>query len=353
MKAVIVTVYNSHNSGSFLQAYALQTFLRKNGIDVSFLRREDMGSHDIKRVLKNFITLFANLKFGEAWQTLKIWFIYDKTVNRLLSICDQESTFFKEAEYIILGSDTIWNFTSHYFLRNANTYLGYSFSNKKIISYAASAANTSIEKFKSVIDKHGGLSHLSEILVRDSYTKRLVENSTCHKAKIVTDPTLLLDKNDYHPLVKEIDGKYTPYLFLYYFGNISIELQKQIILFAQIKHLKIISMPFKRKWCDLNLTTSPYDMVSYFYYAKCVITNTFHGCALSLLYEKPFAVHDEGKNKVSEFLNAYGESQRLFTIPNSFPEALDKVASSCGDGIYNQIRKKSQKSLLAALNLGK
>ena len=48
MKVCIVTVYNSENCGSYWQAFALCSYLKQGGCDVSFMKRKRKGtSHSI------------------------------------------------------------------------------------------------------------------------------------------------------------------------------------------------------------------------------------------------------------------------------------------------------------------
>ncbi len=340
MKAIIVTVYNSHNAGSFLQAFALQTVLRKSGIETAFLKRQDAGSHDFIKLIKVVILQLLQFKIEKAFQYIKTWIVYEKIVEKELSICDKNSNFYKEASLVVLGSDTIWNFDNKYFACNASTYIGKDFSDKKVFSYAASVANSSIVSVKRIIMDNGGIDHLSSVLVRDSYTKNIMENITSKEIKIVTDPTLLLNKDDYLALYNNPKCNFD-YLLLYYFNDISEELKIEIRNYANLNHLKIISMPFHRSWCDYNFYSSPQLMVSYFLHAKAVLTNTFHGCALSLIFEKPFAVHNENKNKISDFLSIYGESYRLFSNSSEMIKVLSIPNLVISSGLYDKIRKES------------
>ena len=306
-KAIVVTVYNSHNSGSFLQAFAMNEVLKKEGLDVSFLERKNVGSHSVKMLLKNVIRDLLKFRFKKAISSVSIWGVFENLPKSCFDIQKKGSTYYEQTDYVILGSDTIWNFDNKYFSNNARLYLGACFEGKKVVSYAASAANTSLETFRRVTSETG-LDHLASIMVRDFYTKQLVKDACGKEAVIVTDPSLLLNAEDYSSLVRKVEIK-QPYLLIYYFGEISTDMKKNVKLYAKNKNLKIVSLPYNRSWCDLSRNQSPYNMVSYFQQAECVITNTFHGCAFSLIFEKPFAVHNENKKKVTNLLEMYGEQE--------------------------------------------
>ena len=349
MNIIIVTVYNSHNSGSYLQAYSLYRVLSDQGHVVNFLKRDTKGSsHAISQVVTKMVRSFIKLQFVQAWNNFAKWFVYER-VQKKLPIVEFKSDFYKTADYIILGSDTIWNFNSKYFSINASLYLGNIFKDKKVISYAASAANTQLVKFKTVVDQSGGFSNIKTILVRDTHTKKMVEDSCGRSASLVIDPTLLATPSIFLHLIKKNKGN-KPYILLYYFGDLPKDLKQEVLNYSLNKSVSIVSMPVYRPWCNHSVINTPQNMVSYFYNAESILTNTFHGTAFSLIYEKPFAVHDLGKNKVEELLNVYGELDRLSKDPKELCLLLSKESSASLAERKEILRKESLSLLNVALN---
>lgn len=348
MKTLVVTVYNSHNSGSFLQAYATQLTLKKLGYEVGFLKRQNSGSHSIKLLIIQVVKHLCRFHIGKAINEIEIWFAFEKLSKKYMPAYEMCSEYYAKTDSVILGSDTIWNFDNPYFLKDASTYLGTIFKGKKVISYAASAANTSFERFYNTVTACGGIGHLSSILVRDSYTESLVKGITEKQVHLVTDPTLLLTAEDYLPL-QRYNKIHEPYLLLYYFGKVHDDLKKSIVKFAKENKLKVVSMPFNRSWCDRSFNQIPFNMITYFSGASAVITNTFHGCAFSILYGKKFAVHDEGKRKISDFLNMYDEGKRLFTLSSDIFELLETRQQS-NSLLVETIRQECLKILTTGIN---
>lgn len=349
MKILIVTVYNSHNSGSFLQAYAMMSVLKKMGNNVKFLKRNTRGSsHDIRKVAKS--VLFSLLKFniGQSFYIIREWFVYDK-LQKQFPVVNRNSSFYNETDCVVLGSDTIWNLDSKVLRTQASLYFGRDFLGKHVISYAASAANSKIEVFRNVVTKQGGLSNLEFIMVRDEHTKSLVEQTTNKKAYLVTDPTLIATRDDFESLKYEIKNK-KPYVLLYCFGEFSAELILEIQSNARELGCDVISMPINRSWCNSSVMSSPQNMISYFDKAEAVITDTFHGTAFSLIYEKPFAVYDAGKNKVRELLKLYGEENRLFTTPERLKNILREKNTVVSSGRLDIVRNSSIEKLTEALS---
>lgn len=339
-KATIITVHNSENCGSFLQAYAMQFILQKNGFDTAFLYRSTKGtSHDGFACLKSIINFLIHFNIRAAIDRLNQWRCYESVQKKYFKEIREDEEYAKSTDIFILGSDTIWNFEEPYFFATAKRLLGIPFKGKRIITYAASVGNTSKTRFEEVVADNGGLSHIQKFLVRDTHTKEVLNDSVNIEAEIVCDPTLLMRAEDYDSLRigKTIND---PYLLIYFFGKIPDDVVHTIKDFAFENKLKIVSLMSRRDWCDIFVPSSPSNMISWYDNASVVVTNTFHGCAFSLLFQKPFAVYDEGKNKVKELLETYNEDYRLFKESYEMPKLLNK---SCI--CMNVINDKAKESI--------
>ena len=102
------------------------------------------------------------------------------------------------------------------------------------------------------------------------------------------DPVFLLSKETWLNMAYEVDKK-QKYIFVYDFdGN---ELIKEIALkVAKKKSLKIYTV-FKSDYSDKVIKgMGPIDFISYIKNAEFVISNSFHGTAFSIIFEKQFVV---------------------------------------------------------------
>ena len=338
-KILINTVYNSENCGSFLQAWSLYRVLEQRGYEVAFLKRElKHSSHSFGLHLLNASKDIIKLRFSHAYAVIKEWFIFNK-LQKQFKIVSYNSPFFRDASLQIIGSDTLWNFESDYFRSKADTYLGYAFSPKPSITYAVSVANTPEELFAKTTRAYKDEMCIKKYLVRDLHTANLVRAVFNKEATIVCDPTMLLAPSDFEILEKskpEIDN----YLLIYCFGNLET-MKEAIISYAKKKGLKTVSLLSKRDWCDYSVEENPQLMVTYYRYATCIVSNTFHGTALSIIYEKPFAVIDEGKIKVKELLQMYRHEERLISTPKLINKCLDTIISEEDRQQYESIKKQS------------
>ena len=175
MKITIVTVYNSENSGSFLQAYALEQILIAQGHEVRFLYRNTRGtSHRLfgKSRIVEIVKSILKMDFKSMIIPIQRWALYTK-MHRHFKVCKIGSDYYNDTSLFILGSDTIWNFEDDYFVKQAKIYTGAFAQKGNVISYAASAANTNEDLFGQVLNKNGGLNNLSSIMVRDQHTAPL------------------------------------------------------------------------------------------------------------------------------------------------------------------------------------
>lgn len=330
MKIIIVTVYNSENCGSYLQAYALSNFLKNQGHEVAFLKRTTKGtSHSFNSHLFNALKALLVFKFSIAISIIRQWVSYNHFIKRFY-VVDVDSEFYKRSDCIILGSDTIWNLDSPYFVNNIETYSGHRFRGKHVIAYAPSAANTSYEIFNKYAIERNIFSNIQSFLVRDSYTKYLVESAFDCEAKIVCDPTLLVEPSLFAPLNTHIHIK-KDFLLIYYFGYMQKNMRDAIVKFARDNNLDVFTLT-KRYPSFISVRKTPDNMISYFSRARYVVTNTFHGTALSILYNIPFAVYNKGLKKVEDLLGAYCQEFRLF---DTSEEMINKLCTPINEESKN------------------
>lgn len=322
MKICIVSVYNSENCGSFLQAYALQKTLTNLGYDVSFFKRPTKGtSHSFTYFLKRILGAISRFEFEDIKLIAQSHFGYSKLIKQF-EITKKSKHLNSKIDFFVIGSDTIWNFNDKYFKHKAKLYIGQYFEKNKFITYSASSGNTTSDDINRYNIDFSPLKNAKAIGVRDENTKQLVAELLGVSAPIVADPTLLLKKEDYYCFKKQIINR--PYILLYHFGDIEKRIQEEIIKIAKDKNLAIVNIGRYADWCDLNVTTLPQEFVSYFADAEYIITNTFHGTVFSTIFQKNFAVTTDKKKKIVDYLNRTGLCKRMLTNPNQIIELYEQ-----------------------------
>lgn len=300
MNICIITVYNSENCGSYIQAYSLMKILEYMGHDVIFLERKMTGKNygPIRHIRESLKKLLK----GNIWSAKAEWMRYFafSLARKKFKIYNERSATFQKTELIVIGSDTIWNFDSDFFYKKRDVFLGTKFRNKKIIAYAASIANTSYDTILKDDELLNGIKDINKVSVRDEYTKKLVDLIRNDSIAVVVDPTMLLKEKNFLELEMKVDSN--NYILIYYFGKITDKKKENILKLKAQTGKQIISFGEHISWADKNVVYDPFAFLGYFHNADFIITNTFHGTIFSVLYEKKFADYGADKQKVKNLL---------------------------------------------------
>lgn len=325
MKICIVTVYDSINSGSFLQARMLGTYLENMGHEVYFLERNNNAKEKYVERLhkKKFIRALLKSRFSFASKIRKRYnaFVKEQAYFKTISIEDKKT---ESIDCFILGSDTIWNLNVPYFLKHQDVYWGEIFKDKVTIAYACSVADTPANKIVCRDNLRDDVNRWHTISVRDKKTYDILKQMTEKNIELVCDPTLLFNKNDYIKIFDLKSEEKDKYIFLYLFQELSETQIVQLKKFAEANHLKIISGVDAQKYCDKTIVNTPKVFLQYMMGAEYVITDTFHGTVFSVIFQKKFTAVNREKSKVNFFLSQIGFENRLFQSDNAVDEKLNE-----------------------------
>ena len=91
-----------------------------------------------------------------------------------------------------------------------------------------------------------------------------------------------------------------------------------------------------------------------FYDAEFVITDSFHACVFSLIFNKPFIVYgnkERGFARFESLLNLFGLEERLVCSPNDVKKTLEKnIDWNRVNSIHKQMKEKSLSFLVKNLS---
>ena len=326
MKICIVTVYDSINVGSYWQARVLGDYLKEKGHEVVYLKRKTAGGSALSQEkIKRFVRKFFQHGFSSAFRHYNSVNTFRKEQQYFTTISADDPGI-HSIDLFILGSDTIWNLHSAFYLSHIDTFFGKLFTDKKTISYAASVANTNeaeIDKYKSRI---GDLNHLFAISVRDMHSEAMIRRCTDKPICIVCDPTLLYPKIKYEEYVDTQQRRNGSYCYLYLFEELNKTQKAAIKRYCKERSLSLINgvNTSNASICDENSVLSPAQFITDLYYADYVITDTFHGTIFSVNFNKQFISINREKNKVNEFLGKTGLSERIVYSDGEIDNALHK-----------------------------
>lgn len=262
MNIGIVTI-QGFNTGSFLQGFALKTYLEKMGHNVYFI-----NTMRLKQLLSSLTSLEVMFEIKKNFIFISAW-KNQASKNRR-----------HKFDIIVIGSDIVW-------AKNRPLNYGYGLNGNRIISYAACCGGNTYENLDS--NAINGLKNMDSISVRDANTARMVKKVTGNNPPIVVDPTFLIN---WIPFER---GQITDddYILVYSYSGKQKSLRKKA--FAMNKPL--ISVGNYIEWCDKSIIydESPLEFLDWIKNADCVLTDTFHGTVFSLIYKKKFAAFPQNR----------------------------------------------------------
>lgn len=321
MKIGLITLPLHTNYGGVIQCYALQEILKKLGHTVIVL--EDTPSITLKERILAFL---KKTIYCRKLRSIDIG--YNQNINRFIDQYIERLTYSSFTEIdkndfncFVVGSDQVWRPD---FIRDAGTglydrYLFFAKSwNVKRIAYAASFGLdkwTYTEKetklCKNLLKLFNGVS------IREQSGVELCKTYLgCNSAVRVADPTLLLDKDDYLNLIKDDSIADNANQIFSYILDSSGESKEFELVVEEKSGLKVYS-PFSEEDIQKNTPKAPIEnWLSAFRNSELIITDSFHGCVFSIIFNKPFWVikNDAGGNtRIETLLSIYNLESRFVT----------------------------------------
>ena len=368
-KVGVITVHKNINYGANLQAFASSTYLRKNGYDckvidytlpehekqnhlLSWLKQSWDGEKNKSLSRKFKLAIALTLSMGWKRKRLKAFDKFRKKHMPLYreskSISDIEKL---GLDAVICGSDQVWNTTIMGGVVPA--FYGEIGGVKNKISYAASMGkNEFTEEEKQLVSRL--LNEIDYCSVRENDAAEYLAILSGKSIDVVCDPVFLLEKQDY----EKIQGKRkikNDYVLLY--SIIQDENMTKIAKeYAAKKGLELVEICMSKdgKATHKQIATyGPCEFLNAFAYADTVFTNSFHGTAFSLIYEKKFYIvnNKHGGSRITNILEKAGAMCRL--VENSYEEASQELDFSLVKNNLQEYVKSSKEFLNRALSANK
>lgn len=277
-KIATITFHWATNYGAVLQSFALQKYLQKCGFETEII---DYVPFRVKLLI--YVTWLRQRKYSEFKKEKLIKEFRKKELKlsekRYWSSKALETGRFGY-EYIIAGSDQIWNKNFTLNLdgkQNLSYFLDFADEKTVKLAYAVSFGATYMpdEYYDCVIPFANAFQAIS---VREQTAIPIVEQMG-RKTEVVCDPTLLLDRTDYERLIAHKHyqcGK----VFCYILHENQYTAQK-------------IAREVKKIYEENDDSLIQDDMYAWLYKIKnseIVVTNSFHGTMLALIFNTPFIV---------------------------------------------------------------
>lgn len=284
MKITILTL-GDYNFGNRLQNYALTKVLEElSGAQVRTARIRDYNP-----VLNTFWlplcfakALVGSSKSAKKKRALKI---LSFTYRYIPTIQTRPERLIKNEDIVVVGSDQCWNPNWGVGARKdgAQCLIGKA-SNKKL-SYAASFGVTEKDFPEAMRVRYGEwLKTFSSISVREDEAVKIVYDFSGVEAKLVLDPTMLLDVDSWESIERR------PKNFSYSVNEYSLEfvLGKNADCLVG-KCAQAISGPVFKLTNDVS-EVGPSEFLWLIRNARSVVTDSFHASVFSLMFHKPLLV---------------------------------------------------------------
>lgn len=374
-KIGILTFHKSINYGSVLQAYALQNLLLKEGYKVEIIDYEPKNYanmyipfkkpttiwnilHNLNRVPVGKIIKEQNEKFKKFRDTYI-------NLSREYNFESNYSDIFSQFDCVICGSDQVWNITLDdcddiFFLPCVK--------HIKKIAYAVSVNDAKFNSCIRDIDLKKCISEFNYISCREKSGATKISNFIAKEDVAVTiDPTLLHSVREYDGICsKRIINQ--NYIFLYDMWSNSDALYAAKVISA-LFNLPVYTLFTKRNVKSMikiskygvkviTKNMSPTDFLSYIKYADFVITDSFHGTAFSLIFEKQFVCINEKQNsgkfkndeRITNILSELNINERYLRVDNIHSvKDLDNINYDIVTEKRKKLAKKSIDWLLKAI----
>ena len=303
----ILTLNFNDNIGGVLQAYALQKFLNNNFYDAITIQSHDYWHHlsFVKKLKCRTVTDFSKIKDDYC-----AYVVGSDQVWRRDFISGKWAECWKTWKPLFLDFAKTWNVNK--------------------IAYSASYGNGNFAFNDVMSEVKTCLNKFDAISMRETDATEYIKNLTNKEVITTCDPTMLLTKEDYIKVCKNIPIKESG-LFTYILDkNPTVE--------------KIIS--------DSNLPrielkkNSVEDWLACYRDCKCVITDSFHGVVFSIIFNKPFiCIYNKGRggSRFNTLIELFNIKDRVITNIN---EVDYKLLEESPNIDYSELVKLSSDYLL-------
>jgi hypothetical protein len=302
-KLGIITLHYIPNYGAVLQSYALKTILnryckaeiidyrqysREKNFSMKVYLNNALSNMDFRVLIKFPLHLIRNcyhLRFRKKLnkfykQKLEIGEqVYKKNLNNLN----------KQYEGIVVGSDQVWNPK----VLEGEYSLMLDFYHNKKYSYASSIGVESLPD-KEIQNYRENLNKFKYVSCREKKGAEIINQLLLSdKCEDVLDPTLLLSKEEWNEKlgIRDCEKKY----FLVYmvrYDRKLLSLAKELETKLKLEIIYIVSPAVRYKMglrgikCLYRI--APEKWIEYFNEAEMILTNSFHGIAFSINFNKQF-----------------------------------------------------------------
>lgn len=326
MKILTLTLHSTDNSGSSLQAYALQKFLLNNGFDTELI---DYRPEYVKNNGQKIKTLLKRIIFYKKYNEM-----LSKTDTFIKSYLKLHKTRYSNyktlektppvADVYITGSDQLWN-SDYDCGKDKAFYLKFVKSGKKM-SYAVSLGKENVLDDESEWI-YNNAKDFDFVSVREYSSKVLLEKKGINRVEYVCDPVLLLDKSEY--LNMQIKPKFKKYIAVYMVEKSDMldELLQKLKMKYGYETVQIGAFINRSKSDNMIKGTSPTEFLGLLANAEFIVASSFHATVFAHIFEKDFAIIPPHRNsaRIEQFLDITDLKHHIVNRSMDIENAIKKI----------------------------
>ena len=334
MKVGILTITPNIGFGGILQAYALSYVLKQMGHSVHVINYTSGYSLKsrmvffvkslIKAVKGQFVKYSHHAEIQYCSQNVATFIRNNLNFTIKVTSANQLANLINTSfDVVVVGSDQVWRpkyvlGIENYFLANVNL-------DVKKISYAASFGVDNFEySEKEARTCSNLLKSFSYVSVREESGLKLLKNNLHYDGQAFCDldPTLLAGEIAFKNFIRGAAPS-TGQIFSYI---LDVSPGKQSLLNEVGNTLGKTVLNFSTNAENpskpLNERVAPpvEDWLSGLYHSDFIVTDSFHGCVFSILFNKPFLVYVNRKRGAERFISVLSQLNLSDRMIGSFEE---------------------------------
>lgn len=329
LKVGVITLPLSGNYGGNLQAFSLMQILRELGCEPLLLNRRYAAEKTTPGEIENTADITNEINMGAGSPNTSFIEKHIAPISRTFrtsnALRERINTYKLDA--VISGSDQVWRpkYARGLLMDMFHAYLPADSRDIKRISYAASfGADTWEYSTEQTKEAQSHLKLFDAVSVREDSAADFCRETLGVAATHVLDPTLLLTPDHFRAVLPEdYRGQYSQRITSYILDP---NPQKQNLMEAASKRL---STPVLKAGVLLDeagtqkIDKSVEGWIAAFYNADFVFTDSYHGVAFAILFNKPFIAFgnpQRGLARFSSILKIFGLEDR-FVMSDEVDEA--------------------------------
>lgn len=360
MRAGLITFHFAHHYGAQLQALATMKAIQSLGHDCEIIdyrlphttRTNQLfkKSASVRAMASDAHTALHYAAFQRRFNRFEAFVAEEMALSpRRYTSEDQLRDHPPQYDVYVAGSDQIWNpyiFADKQF--DPAFLLDFVREGRRI-AYAPSLGVPRLPEDKAAELKRY-LEPYSALSVREKRGQVVLKEAAGRDARVVLDPTLLLNGDDWGRLASP-DRRQGPYILCYFVSDPG-EAAPYALALSEKTGWPIVQLAGARRKIDgaseLVFDAGPREFLALFRDAAAVVTNSFHGAAFSLQFKKNFFTSMSPKeraeptfSRIYSLLSRLGCADRIIGLDTTAP----LEAKMDYDKVYERLEEARADSL--------